>query len=76
MKTVITKRMRVKGWQEKLQKNWNTFEQFAAASDIYGIAKRLGYKSNETAWKANPMVEGSVYPEDLRKVPKKEYMKI
>lgn len=72
MKTVRTKNKGVQGWQEKLQKIYGSFVDFEACSDIYGLAKRLGYKSALTAWRANPIVEGSVYPEDYRKVPKNE----
>lgn len=72
MKTVKTKIKGVKGWQEKLQKVYSSFDEFASYSAIYGIAQRLGYKNVATAWRANPTIEGSVYPEDLRKVPKNE----
>ncbi len=71
-RTVITKRKGVRGTQQYLQDIYHDFQEFVAWSDIYGVAKRLGYKTNHTAWRSNPIVESSVYPEDLRKVPKGE----
>ena len=57
---------KAKGWQGRLQKQYVDFAEFEAYSDIYGLAKRLGYKSAKSAWKANPTIAGSVYPEDYR----------
>lgn len=62
MKTVVTKPRKVKGWQERLKKVYQSFEEFASHCDIYGIHTRLGYNNVRTAWRAYPMVEGSVYP--------------
>lgn len=59
----------VTGWRNRLRKNYANFEEFEMYSEIYGISRRLGYKSAKTAWRANPMIEGSVNPDDLRKVP-------
>lgn len=57
------------GWQSKLRKVYdNDFETFKYYCEIYSIDKRLGYKKPETAWKANPTIQGSVNPTDLKKV--------
>jgi hypothetical protein len=56
------------GWQCRLQKNYFSFEEFEKYSEIYGVAKRLGYESSEEAWEANPIIQGSVNPSDLRVV--------
>lgn len=57
------------GWQCRLQKNYdNSFEQFEAYNETYAIATRLGYKNAEEAWKANPIIQGSTEPSDLRVV--------
>ncbi len=66
MKKIITK-SGVVGWQEKLHKVYSSFEEFEVYSNVYGISKRLGYKNAKTCWKANPLIEGSVYPCDLSK---------
>lgn len=56
------------GWQERLQKNYGTFECWKAYAEIYGLAERLGFKTVEGAWKANPTIQGSVHPGDYRRV--------
>ncbi len=65
----------LEGWETHLQNNYTSFEEFKVYSDTYALAERLGYKSPENAWKANPMLQGSVIPSDLRKVPKLSYGK-
>jgi len=67
MKTVICK-SGVKGWQAKLRSVYNTFEEFEQYNNIYSIAKRIGYKSVERAWKDNPTIQGSINPSDLTKI--------
>ena len=56
------------GWRAKLQENYSNFSEFEAYSSTYGIASSLGYKTAKGAWRANPLIEGSVIPEDLRRV--------
>ena len=57
------------GWQGRLHENYNnTFEEFQAYDETYGIAQRLGFANAESAWKANPMIQGSTNPHDLRVV--------
>jgi hypothetical protein len=67
MKQVICK-SGLKGSEQRLQRRYDSFVEFQAYSDTYGLATRLGYKSAETAWKANPLVQSSVEPSDFRKV--------
>lgn len=55
-------------WKGKLQDNYDSFEEFEAYNDNYGLAKRLGYASAEEAWKDNPMIQGSTDPKDFKKV--------
>ena len=69
------------GWQCRLRKNYNNFEQFEYYSEMWGIAKRLGFNSHEKAWNKNPTIRASVEPSDLevvkdkswRVIEKKEY---
>jgi uncharacterized protein (DUF2147 family) len=55
------------GWKSRLQENYSSFSEFNSFDNIYGIAHRLGYKTAKGAWRADPIIEGSTNPEDLRK---------
>ena len=55
------------GWRNHIQENYSCFEHFEACCDAYGIHTRLGYKTIKGCWRANPLCEGSVLPEDFRK---------
>ena len=67
MKQVICK-SGLKGSEGRLRSGYDSFEEFQAYSDTWGLAKRLGYKSALAAWKANPLVQSSVEPGDFCKV--------
>lgn len=54
----------VEGWQSRLQNAYDSFEEFASYSDIYGLAERLGFETAQEAWEANPIIRGSVNPGD------------
>ena len=56
------------GYQCRLQENYSDFEEFEAYSETYAVTKRLGYESAQAAWEANPIIQGSVEPSDLRVV--------
>ena len=55
------------GWRSRLKASYSSLSEFRAYCEIYGAHKRLGYKTPEDAWKANPVVEGGVMPSDYRK---------
>lgn len=58
-----------KGWQAKLQDNYNgNFAAFENYCNVYGIHTRLGFKSVKGAWRVNPMIQGSTNPSDLRRI--------
>ncbi len=61
----VTCKSGLKGWQNKLQKVYASFEEFETYDRTYGISSRLGYASAEEAWDANPTIQGSVKPSDL-----------
>ena len=65
--TVICK-SGLRGWRCRLQENYADEADFAAYAETYGLHTRLGYKTIHGAWRANPIVEGSVEPSDFRKV--------
>lgn len=54
-----------KGWQDKLQNVYDSYDDFITNDRIYGISKRLGYDCPQDAWGANPTIQGSVNPSDL-----------
>jgi hypothetical protein len=56
----------IEGWQARVRDNWENFESLLAASEVYGIAGRLGYESAADLWEDNPIVQGSTEPSDLR----------
>lgn len=56
------------GWQCRLQKSYSDYLDFLTHSRVYGIAERLGFSSAREAWIANPVIQGSVNPSDLRVV--------
>lgn len=61
------------GWQDKLQNVYTDLEEFKSYCDNFQNHKRLGFKYPETAWKANPTIQGSTNPKDYRRVkPKKK----
>lgn len=75
MKTHNTKRVyRVRcksglmGWRTRLRNNYSNDGQWIYNSDMWGLCGRLGYDSPESAWRANPVIEGSTNPSDFRKV--------
>jgi hypothetical protein len=67
MKTVTCK-SGLRGWRGKLQQQYASFEEFQSYAELYGLHRRLGYKSIRVCWEANPTVQGSVEPSDFRKV--------
>ena len=69
MKRVICK-SGLKGWQARLRSVYASFEEFVSCCGIYANHTRLGYKTPATAWRANPVVQGSVNPSDYTKVKK------
>lgn len=75
MKTHQTKRIyRVRcksgimGWRTRLQNVYENPKEFVAFSIMRGLSKKLGYAGEREAWRANPVIEGSVNPGDFRKV--------
>lgn len=55
------------GWKGKLQDQYRDFADFEHYCDVAGIHTRIGYETPEAAWEANPIIQGSVIPSDLRK---------
>ena len=68
MAKTITAKSGIKGWQDKLQRIYESFDEFVAFCDMYNIHARLGFNSPEEAWEDNPTIQGSTNPSDLRVV--------
>ena len=58
----------ITGWQDKLQNVYPNEKVWRAYAGMYGLHKRLGFRSMRAAWVANPTVQGSVIPSDYRRV--------
>lgn len=58
----------VTGWQARVQEIYDSLSEFKSYSDMYGIARRLGYSTASACWRANPVIQGSINPSDLKKV--------
>ena len=52
----------------RLQKIYADFAEFEGYDEIYNLAERLGFPDAQEAWEANPVVRGSVNPNDLETV--------
>jgi hypothetical protein len=52
------------GWKARLQTVYSSLAEFESYAEIYALHTRLGYRSPRSAWRANPMVRGSVNPSD------------
>jgi hypothetical protein len=53
-------------YQSTLRANYSSFEEFEAYDQGYNLAERLGFESAQEAWEANPVIQGSVNPEDFK----------
>jgi hypothetical protein len=60
----------IMGSRYLLKDCYSDFDEFEGYCDIYNFHTRLGYKTPESAWKHNPMIESSINCSDFRKVKK------
>jgi hypothetical protein len=66
MKRAVKCKSGVTGWQARLQSNYHrSFKTFERYCEMYGLHSRLGFKSARRAWNANPIIQGSVVPDDF-----------
>ena len=56
------------GSQYRVKDSYSSLDELRSFSEVYGIHKRLGYPSAQDLWKANPLIQSSVNPNDLRVV--------
>ena len=57
------------GWRQRIKGIYGTLKSFRNWCDTNNVHTRLDYATPETAWKANPIAEGGLLPEDYRRVP-------
>jgi len=55
-------------WKDHLQDVYKDFEEWKSYSEMFGLCERLGYESDEEAWEANPLIQGSEQPEEFKVV--------
>lgn len=60
----VTCKSGITGWQSKLQKIYETKEEFFSYCENYGNHARLGFKTPDDAWDKNPLIQGSVVSSD------------
>ncbi len=68
MSTRVKTKSGLSGWQGRLQDQYEDEEEFLSADAVYGLACRLGFDDATRAWHENPLVQGSVNPDDYCRV--------
>jgi hypothetical protein len=58
------------GHRNRLRFDYRNYAEFKTYSETFGLAGRLGFASALAAWRANPIIEGSIEPSDFRLVRK------
>jgi hypothetical protein len=58
----------ITGWQMRMKDNYSNFDEWNHYCDLYGLHLKLGFKAPKAAWDANPLMQGSVAPEDFCRV--------
>ena len=56
------------GWQCRLRDNYKSYEEWEQYADLWSLHLKLGFKTPQTAWRADPIVQGSVDTADYCKV--------
>lgn len=52
-------------WKARVRETYSTIEELRSYDRTYGIVKRCGYRSARKLWNDNPLIGGSVYPQDF-----------
>jgi hypothetical protein len=58
----------IMGTRTRIRNNYVGLEEFFRYTDQFNLHGRLGYVSPLALWIANPVIESSTIPSDLRKV--------
>lgn len=54
-----------KTWIARVQENYTSLDEFETYCGAYGLAERCGYDSVQKLWDDNPLIGGSVNPDDF-----------
>lgn len=54
-------------WRNRVQKTYVSLEKLREYNRYLGVANRCGYKNAKEMWDDNPVIQGSINPEDFRK---------
>ncbi len=65
--------IKVANWVMHVQESYPSLEELESYDEIYGIAKRCGFNSAKELWLADPLIKGSVNPEDFGLATQEEY---
>jgi len=57
-------------WKMRVRNAYDSFEELKIYNEVYNIASRCGYTSCEEMWEENPIIGGSIHPEDFGLVKK------
>ena len=57
-----------KNWIARVRDVYTSPEELEGYDTIHNIARRCGFKSARSLWRANPLIGGSVNPEDFGRV--------
>ena len=60
-------------WVMRVQESYPSLEELEAYDQIYGIARRCGFGSAKELWDADPLIKGSVNPEEFGLATQEEY---
>jgi hypothetical protein len=64
----VKRRSGLRGWQCCLRDNYASYDEWEQYAYMWGLHLKLGYKTPQNAWRANPVVQGSVSAADYCKV--------
>ena len=56
----------IMGYQCRLQDSYDDVDEWFRYTNMFGLAKRLGYQNAYDCWIDNPIIQGSVIPTDFR----------
>jgi len=58
----------MKTWKAKVQDTYSSLDELVGYDGIYGVAERCGFDNPVEMWEENPMIGGSVNPQDFGRI--------
>lgn len=66
-KQIAMKRIKTKsgldGYECRLQESYSSFKYYC---EIFSLHSKIGFKTPQEAWEANPVIQGSTNPSDFQ----------